>query len=99
MTSSSARELNWTIWTILLSSLVSVLGLLIALALQKAGVWPQWDYCEFVFGGLCGATAVHRLHPGRPVLVLLVFIPVMSAMLLVGSVLFHIYVLGELLEF
>lgn len=94
MPHSGAKELNWNIKTVLIAAAFAVWGFLIALALQKAGVWPDWPYSQFVFGGLCGATAVHRLYPGRPWIVLFVFGTVMAVLLGVGTFLFAWYVLG-----
>jgi hypothetical protein len=91
-------ELRWTPKTLVFSSVVSICGLLVALWLKKLGVWPNWDYAEFVFGALCGATAVHRLHRQRPVIVLLVFVPVMTALLLAGTLLVDLYVFGGTIE-
>ena len=99
MTNTQGREMNWTPMTVIVAALVSVLGLLVAFELNKLGVWPSWDYSEVIFGGLCGATVVHRMHPGRPIAVLLVVVPVMSVLLLIGTVLFYIYVLGQPLDF
>lgn len=96
---SRAPELNWSFRTVVVALAVSVAGLCAALALKRIDTWPEWHYSEVVFGGLLGATAVHRMHPGRPLAVLLVFVPVLSAVLLLGRVLFAIYVMGEVLEF
>lgn len=98
MTSRKAPELSWTFMTIVMASVVSLLGLLIALALRRTGAWPKWDYSEVVFGALCGAAVVDRLHPGHPAAVIAVFVPVMSAVLLLARVIFHLYVLGEPIE-
>lgn len=99
MKRGEVRELDWTFQTVVISVFVSVAGLLIALALKSSGIWPSWAYSEVLFGGLFGATAVHRMHPGRPLVVLLVFVPAMALLLLMGTVLFHLYVLGLPLEF
>jgi hypothetical protein len=91
-------ELRWTPKTLVFASVVSTAGLMIALGLKKLGVWPNWDYAEFVFGALCGATAVHRIHRQRPAVVLLVFVPVMTALLLAGTLLVDLYVFGGTIE-
>ncbi len=89
------RDLDWTIGTVAVAASVSLLGFLLTLVLDDAGIWPAIPYSHFVFGGLCGATAAHRMHPARPLLVLAVFGTVMSILLLVGRMLFGWYVLGE----
>ena len=89
------RGLDWTISTVFIAAVVSLAGFLLALALDDIGIWPAIPYSQFVFGGLCGATAVHRMHPARPLVVFLVFGSVMSVLLLVGRMLFGWYVLGE----
>jgi hypothetical protein len=87
--------LDWTLRAIIVAAIVSFGGFLFALALDDIGIWPALPYSQFVFGGLCGATAVHRMHPARPAVVLFVFAIVMSTLLVVGRVLFGWYVLGE----
>jgi hypothetical protein len=98
MSNKATGEMGWTARTIAIAIMASVLGLLLALALQSVSAWPQWDYFEFVFGALCGATAVHAMHRQRPLVVLLVFVPVMTAMLLVGTILFRLFVLGDRID-
>lgn len=98
MTVNRPRDLNWSFGTLVVALAGSLAGLLVALALNRAGVWPDWVYSEVIFGALCGALVVHRLHPGRLVLVLVVFVPVIAALLLLGRVLFHLYVMGEPIE-
>ena len=93
MTEDSA--VNWSVKTVLLAALASLVGCLLALALDQLGTWPDWEYSHFIFGGLFAATAVHRMHPGHPFLALFVFVPVMSILLGIGTLLFHWYVLGN----
>jgi hypothetical protein len=95
---TNGTELNWTLKTVLIAGAAAGTGLLVAVALKEMNVWPFGDYSEVLFGGLCGATVVHRIHPLRPLIVLLVFIPVMSVLLLLARVLFYLYVLGKPLE-
>jgi hypothetical protein len=87
--------LDWSLTTVTVAAIVSLVGFLFALALDEFGFWPAIPYAHFVFGGLAGATAVHRMHPARPIVVLFVFATVMSILLVVGRVLFGWYVLGE----
>lgn len=94
-----SRGLDWTLSTLGLASIWAVLGLLIALALQQIGVWPDIWLSPFVFGGVFGATAVYRRHPRRPIVILFVFVPVLTCLLLIGTLAFQFYVLGEPIEF
>ena len=95
MPTTEGPAVNWSVKTVLVAMVASLAGFLLALALGELGTWPDWEYSHFIFGGLFGATAVHRMHPGHPVLVLFVFVPVMSILLGVGTLLFHWYVLGN----
>ena len=99
MTKDRAEGLNWTAKTVAFSIVMSLAGLIGALALKRLGVWPPIDYSEYLFGGLCGATTVHRLHPARPTIVLMVFVPVMSVLLLMATVVFYRLILRAPIEF
>jgi hypothetical protein len=88
-------SLDWSMRTVIVAALVSSVGFLFALALDQVRLWPDIPYSHFVFGGVAGATAVHRMHPARPLVVLIVFATVMSILLVVGRVLFGWYVLRE----
>lgn len=95
MARGARNELDWNGRTVVIAGAVAVFGFFVALALQKVGIWPDWPYSQFLFAGLSGATAAHRLHPERPVVVLVVFGTVMTVLLAVATFLFDWYVLGE----
>jgi hypothetical protein len=85
----------WTLQTLLLAVLASIAGYLLALLLGELDAWPSLLWSEFLFGGICGATLVHRLHPGHAVITLVVFVPTLGALLLAGTFLYYVVILGE----
>ena len=95
MSANRRAGMDWTVRTVAIAAAVSIISFLFSLALASAGVWPDWAYSHFIFGGLSGATAVHRMHPDRPITVLLVFGTVLSVLLGVGAFLFGWFVMGE----
>lgn len=97
--SSHPTEVAWTGKTLAAAAVASLAGLLLAIVLRNVGAWPDWEFSEYLFGGICGATAVHRLHREKPVIALLVFVPVMAALLLVVTLLVYVYVFGKRPEF
>ena len=99
MSKDPAGEVNWTIKTIGISFLVTLLAAVASLTLRKLGEWPFPNFSEYVFAGVCGAAAVYLIHPNRPLVVLAVFVPVMAVASLVVTLLFYAYVLGAPVEF
>lgn len=92
-------EMGWSIATLLIAIVGAGAGLMLALILRWLDVWPPWDLAEYLFGAVCGAIAVHRWYPSRPIVTFLVFVPVLTALLLIVTLLVHIYVLGNTPEF
>lgn len=81
--------LVWTPKAIAVASLFAIAGFLLSLLLGSIGAWPELLWSHFVFGGVCGALAMNRMHPGHPVLVLLVFTWVFGVLLAIGAFMFY----------
>lgn len=95
MSTQGARTLNWSGTTVLVAIMVSIAGLLSAFLLEQLGAWPDIAFLHFAFGGLAGATAVNKRHPGHPLASFVVFVPVLSVLLGFATLLFNWYVLGN----
>lgn len=99
MARATTSELDWSLSTLCYSAVASVVGLLFGLGVARLPFMPEFWLGPFLFGGLWGAFAVFVMHPRRLFVTLLVIAPVMSFLLLAGTILFRIYVLGEPVEF
>ncbi len=90
--------LDWNTGAVLRGALASVIAFLAANALVNVmAAAPPW-YTAYVFGAVCGAAAVYAKHPRKPVVVFLVFVPVLFVLLVAGSLLFSVYVMKHPIE-
>ncbi len=90
--------LKWNAWTLVRGGAAAVFGLLLAKGGEWIGVGHVPWYAAYVFGAACGAMAVLIKQREKPVVVFLVFVPVLFVLLLAGALLFHIYVLRNPIE-
>ncbi len=86
---------DWNLTTVALALLAGVVGLLFAVLLDRLGAWPAAQWSHFIFGGVCAATLVQRRHPSHPALSFVVFVPATSVVLVIFTMLFHWYILGN----
>lgn len=89
MAADDTPALVWRPKAIVISLLIAVTGFLLSLVLDAIGAWPDLLWSHFVFGGVCGALAMNRMHPGHPVLILLVFTWVLGVLLAIGAFMFY----------
>lgn len=91
-------DLDWTISTLVLGTAASLVGFVSILGLERAVGVVEPGLERYVLGGLVGALAVVAKHRARPMITILVFMPVLALLLFGATVLFHVYVLGNPIE-
>ena len=91
--------LDWTLNSVGISFGVALLATFASVSLRRLGEWPLPNFSEYVFAGLFGAATMHFLKPQRPIVVFVVFVPVVAIASLVVTLLFYAYILRAPIEF